>query len=79
MSTCQRAPDDAPASLDEPRLPEEADPADVGRRRPLGPGFLVMPPALEVERLPFFTRPPSFEKSLDEDGEAGSLAAVPLP
>lgn len=61
ISTCHSAPDDAPESLDEPRRPDEAEPADVGRRRPLGPGFLTIPPALEVDRLPFLTRPPSLE------------------
>jgi hypothetical protein len=35
-----------------------------------------MTPALDVERFPFFTRPPSFEKSFDEDGDAGSLAVA---
>lgn len=75
ISTCQRAPDDAPASVEDPRRPEDADPAEVGRRRPFGPGFLITP-ALDVERFAFFTRPPSFEKSFDEDGDAGSLAVV---
>jgi hypothetical protein len=35
-----------------------------------------MTPALDVERFPFLTRPPSFKKSFDDEGDAGSLAVV---
>jgi len=79
MSTCHNAPDEAPVSLEDPRRPEGVEPADVGRRLPLETGFFDIPPALDVDRFPFFTFPPSFEKSLDDDGEAGSLIAPPLP
>lgn len=75
ISTCQRAPEDAPASLEEP-LRLETDPAELGLRRPLGPTFLAMPPALEVDRF-FLTRPPSFDKKSDADGDAGALSTDP--
>lgn len=61
MSTCQSAPEDAPVSLDEPRRPDDAEPAELGLRRPFGPVFLAMPPPLDVERFCFLTRPPSFD------------------
>lgn len=78
MSTCQRAPEDAPESLEEPRR-EETEPAELGLRLPLTPTLLVMPPALDVERF-FLTRPPSLERKSDAaDGDAGALSAVPCP
>ena len=75
MSTCQRAPDEAPASLDEPRR-EETDPAELGLRLPLPTG-LLMPPALEVERFFFMTRPPSLDgRNSEPEGDAGSLSIL---
>jgi hypothetical protein len=71
MSTCQSDPDAAPESLDEPRRLEVTEPAELGRRRAL-PTFLDTPPALEVD-LFFLTRPPSFDKKSEDDGDAGAL------
>jgi len=81
ISTCHRAPDDAPESWEEPRRPDDADPAELGRRRPLVTGFLEIPPLpLEVDRFCFFTRPPSLVKKSGEvgDGDAGTLSPVPV-
>ena len=72
ISTCHRAPDDAPVSLEEPRL-LETDPAELGRRRAFEVTFLAGPPALDVD-LFFLTRPPSWErKSETPEGESGAL------
>lgn len=84
MSTCQSAPEDAPASLPEPRRPldEPADPADVGRLRPFcETGFERLLPLDEPEpRLPFLTRPPSFDGNSDGSGDVGALLpAAPEP
>jgi hypothetical protein len=80
MSTCHKAPDDAPDSLEDPRRLEDPDSAEFRRRRPLGPTFLLIPPVLDVARLGFLTRPPSFERRSDaEVGDAGALSAVPCP
>lgn len=78
ISTCQRAPDAAPASLDEPRRPDVIDPAELGRLRPLGAAFFVTPPALDVARF-FLTRPPSLDKKSDiaDEGDAGALSTCP--
>ena len=76
MSTCHSAPDDAPDSLPEPRLlPEPAEPADVGRRRPFCETGLDKPPPLDEPepRLLFLTRPPSFEGNSDGSGDVGTL------
>ena len=64
MSTCQRAPDDAPASLVELRC-EETDPAELGLQRLFATGF-VIPPALEVIRNTFgaFLKTSSHNSSL---------------
>jgi hypothetical protein len=77
MSTCQRAPDDAPESLVEPRR-EEIDPAELGLRRPFATGF-VIPPALDVALLGFFmTRPPSLEgRNSALEGDSGALSIFP--
>lgn len=82
MSTCHSAPDDAPESWEEPRRPDDAEPAEFGRRRPFGPVFLVIPPLpLEVDRFCFFTRPPSLDKKSAEvgDGDPGALSTGPGP
>jgi hypothetical protein len=78
MSTCHRAPEEAFPSLEEPRRLEGADPAELGLRRPFGPTFLGIPPALEVERF-FLTRPPSLERRSEDEGDAGSLPALAFP
>ena len=74
MSTCHRAPEDAPESLPVCRLPEE--PAEAGRRRVLDEALLLdKPPALDEPRFPFLTRPPSFEGNSVGfgTGDVGSL------
>ena len=75
MSTCQSAPDAAPESVEDPRR-EETEPAELGLRLPLPTG-LLMPPALEVERFFFITRPPSLEGRNSEEGDAGALSTFP--
>lgn len=76
ISTCQSEPDDAPPSLDEPRLLDETEPAELGLRRPLPTPFEIAL-ALDADRF-FFTRPPSLERNSDTDGEVGALP-VPYP
>jgi len=76
MSTCQRAPEDTPASLPEPRR-LETEPAELGRRRPLVNGFEA-PPALDDARG-FFTRPPSLVAKSVVVGEAGALSTFWWP
>ena len=74
MSTSHRAPETDPPSLVEPRR-LDTEPAELGRRRFLGTGF-VIPPALEEDLFGgFLTRPPSLEANSDEavDGDAGAL------
>lgn len=79
MSTCHSEPDDAPESLPDPRRPDVADPAELGRLRPLGIVF-AMPPALDVDRF-FLTRPPSLDKksAVADVGDAGALSTDPCP
>ncbi len=82
ISTCQSAPDDAPASLPEPRLlPEPAEPADVGRLRPFWDTDLdiddkVLPLEDPDPRLPFLTRPPSLDGNSVGSGDVGALLPV---
>lgn len=81
ISTCHSAPDIALPSPPACRLPDE--PADAGRRRVLPDALplAAIPPALDVLRLPFFTRPPSFDgkSSGFGTGDAGALVACPCP
>jgi hypothetical protein len=75
ISTCQSAPEEGPPSLEVPRR-EETDPAELGLRLFLAT-VLTIPPALEVERFFFMTRPPSFEGKSEAAGEAGALSVFP--
>ena len=76
MSTCQRAPEEAPESLPVCRLP--AEPAEVGRRRGFEALLFDKPPALDEPRFGFLTRPPSLEgNSMGFGiGDASSLRAA---
>lgn len=79
MSTCQRAPEDADESFAEPRRPEPAEPAEVGRRLPFWEAGFEMPPVLDDPRLAFFTRPPSFDGNSVASGDVGVLLMLPDP
>jgi len=76
ISTCQRAPEEAPDSLPVCRLP--AEPADVGRLRGFEALLFDKPPALDEPRFGFLTRPPSLDGNSKGfgTGDAGSLRAA---